>query len=394
VETGEHEYRTGDQVGGRYLLVARQGAGGMGTVWRAHDEKRGADVALKQLRVPRGADDGERRQRLTRFRREASTLARLARHPHIVNVHELIEAHDEPWLVMELVEGRSLTQVVREEGPLGAARAAALADQLLDALRSVHAQGVVHRDIKPDNVLLTPWGHAVLVDFGIAVHTDDTTLTTMGAVVGTPEYLDPERLRGQRAVPASDLFSLGATLCFAVEGHSPFRRDHPAATFHAILSERPVPMRPCGALGEVIHALLAPEPGDRPDTDQAARRMAGLLADAGPAVELRDRTGPPAEPHWGDHGDSARAVVELREAIRLLHRNARYPSPARVARRGPCRNLSAAEVAEVLGYHTYFSTPSWHAWSAVVQALGGDAAAFAPLWRRATGPTGPGLRGA
>jgi hypothetical protein len=92
VETGEHEYRTGDQVGGRYLLVARQGAGGMGTVWRAHDEKRGADVALKQLRVPRGADDGERRQRLTRFRREASTLARLARHPHIVNVHELIEA--------------------------------------------------------------------------------------------------------------------------------------------------------------------------------------------------------------------------------------------------------------------------------------------------------------
>jgi serine/threonine protein kinase len=390
-------------VGGRFLLIGRQGSGGMGTVWRAHDEARGVDVAVKQLRLPDGADDAERRERVTRFRRESRTLARLAPHPHVVNVLELIEPveeHETPWLVMDLVEGRSLARVVRDEGPLSPARTAALAEQLLDALRAVHKQGIVHRDIKPDNVLVTPWDHAVLVDFGIAVHTDDTALTTVGGVIGTPEYLDPERLRGQRAVPASDLFSLGATLYFAVEGHSPFRRDHPAATFHAILYERPVRMRHGGALGELIRDLLAPGPGERPDAEEAARRLGEVLADATTAAAVTDAAvtdarpvadaATPGVPHWAGHHESARAVVELREAIRRLHRAAGYPSPGKVARRAPCRSLSlsVAEVSEVLTYHTYFTTPPWPAWSAVVEALGGDVAEFARAWQRVTGVRG------
>jgi protein kinase-like protein len=267
--SGEH--RAGDVIDGRFLLKERLGTGGMGTVWRAHHQHLEIDVALKQMIVP--AEGAVPEDLLTRARREGRTLARLPPHPGIVSVRDLITVEGLPWLVMDLVEGRSLKQIVWEDGPLTEEHTADLAEQLLRALRFVHGHGVLHRDLKPGNILIDAAGDATLVDFGIAVHADDTTLTRSGALIGTPGYIDPERLRGQRPIEASDLFSLAATLYYAVEGNPPFRRDNPAATVHATLYERPISMRHSGALRELIEDLLAPDATKRPPAEEALRRL-------------------------------------------------------------------------------------------------------------------------
>ncbi|GAB3959162.1 hypothetical protein GCM10029978_005640 [Actinoallomurus acanthiterrae] len=290
------EHRAGDVIDGRFLLKERLGTGGMGTVWRAHHQHLEIDVALKQMIIP--AEGAIPEDLLTRARREGRTLARLPPHPGIVSVRDLITVEGLPWLVMDLVEGRSLKQIVWEDGPLTEEHTADLAEQLLRALRFVHGHGVLHRDLKPGNILIDAAGDATLVDFGIAVHADDTTLTRSGSLIGTPGYIDPERLRGQRPIEASDLFSLAATLYYAVEGNPPFRRDNPAATVHATLYERPISMRAAGALRELIEDLLAPDATNRPPAEEALRRLRVV----GTPTVPPEPAGNGPEPDGGDQG--------------------------------------------------------------------------------------------
>jgi hypothetical protein len=270
------EYRAGDVVDGRFVLKEQLGSGGMGTVWRAHHQHLDIDLALKQMILPADDTAGIPEELSARARREGRTLARLTPHPGIVAVRDLITVDGLPWLVMELIEGRSLKEIVWQDGPLAEERTAELAEQLLMALGFVHGQGVLHRDLKPSNILINADGDATLVDFGIAVHADDTTLTQSGALIGTPGYIDPERLRGQPPVEASDLFCLAATLYFAIRRKAPFHRDNPAATVHATLYERPLFAPGDGALCELIEHLLAPAVADRPSAEESLDRLRAM----------------------------------------------------------------------------------------------------------------------
>jgi serine/threonine protein kinase len=196
-------------------------------------------------------------------------------------VHDVVIADDAPWIVMQLVAGRSLEEHLREHGPLSIDNAAKVAGTVLRALAAAHAAGIVHRDVKPGNVLLADDGRVLLTDFGIAQHQDDSSLTVTGAVIGSAEYLAPERARAGEAGPASDLFSLGATLYHAVEGVSPFRRDTPTATMTAVLFDQPAPPRNAGRLAPLLARLLAKEPGQRPSVEAALAMLGGRGGDTG-----------------------------------------------------------------------------------------------------------------
>ncbi|WP_369029531.1 serine/threonine-protein kinase [Streptomyces adonidis] len=259
----------GDVVDGRFELLERLGSGGMGTVWRARDAVLHREVALKAVRPDAAATDAVRERVL----REARALARLS-HPNVVTVHQIIDDGPHPWIVMELVPGVSLDKRL-ESGPLTPVEAARIGGQVLDALRAAHAAGVQHRDVKPANILLRPDGSAVLTDFGIAALQGATALTMTGELVGSPEYIAPERIRGPSDDPAADLWSLGVVLYVCVEGVSPLRRETTLATLAAVLeSEVPPPSR-SGALTPVIEALLVRDPAGRPD----AGRLAAMLRD-------------------------------------------------------------------------------------------------------------------
>src|SRR5215470_14118063 len=266
----------GSVVAGRYELLARIGQGATGTVWRARDLVLDRDVAVKEVRLPELMSDRDREILRERTLREARVSAKLS-HPAVVTVHDVIESGGTPWIVMELVAGRSLHQVLAEDGPLPPGRVAEMGMMLLGALASAHAAGIVHRDVKPGNVLVTSSGRAVLTDFGIATVAGDPALTQTGVVVGTPGFCPPERIRGAPASPASDLWSLGATLYAAVEGHGPFDGiGSPMAVLASIVHSDPPPARSAGPLGAVIAALMSRDPAQRPDEARAAR----LLADA------------------------------------------------------------------------------------------------------------------
>jgi serine/threonine protein kinase len=205
--------------------------------------------------------------------REARVAARLT-HPGVVTVHDVIEADDSPWIVMELVPARSLARILAEDGPMPPSRAAKMGTVLLDALGSAHAAGIVHRDVKPGNVLITAGGRTVLTDFGIAIVAGDPRLTQAGMVMGTPGFCSPERIRGAPASPASDLWSLGATLYAAVEGHGPFDGQGSAmAVLANIVHGDPPPATSAGPLGPVITALLNRDPAARPDAGTARRML-------------------------------------------------------------------------------------------------------------------------
>ena len=277
-----HAVGTGHLVAGRYRLGGQIGRGAMGIVWRGRDELLDRDVAVKQVRTAApgtDADDGTAYQRTLR---EARTAARLS-HPGVVTVFDVVEEDASPWIVMELVRARSLDQVVAEDGPLRPAEAAGVGERLLSALACAHAAGVLHRDVKPSNVLITPDGGAVLTDFGIATLAGDPGLTQAGMVVGTPGFTAPERVRGAPATPASDLWSLGATLYAAVEGRGPFDRPGGSAVITAGVLNEDAPRAPsAGPLGPVIEALLRTDPGARPDTATSARLLAGVAGRARP----------------------------------------------------------------------------------------------------------------
>jgi eukaryotic-like serine/threonine-protein kinase len=264
-------------IGGRYVVLAEPDRGGMGVVWRAEDRVMGRLVAVKELHLPAGLGPEERRLFRERLLREARTAGRL-NHPGVVTVYDVVTDGGVDHIVMELIEARTLAEVVATAGPLDERSAVAVAQQLLDALGAAHDSGVVHRDVKPSNVMLGARGRVTLTDFGIAQAADDPRLTTTGALVGSPGYLAPERLEGQPATPASDLWSLGATLYHAVQGVSPFARESTAATISAVLHGEVATTRTRGPLGAVIGGLLQRDPRARLGGPQAAALLAGSPA--------------------------------------------------------------------------------------------------------------------
>ncbi|NBE93285.1 hypothetical protein FE391_10330 [Nonomuraea sp. KC401] len=269
----------------RYRLLAPLGAGGAGTVWRAHDMVLGRDVAVKEVRLP--ADPARRDRALTDTLREARAAASL-NHPAIVTVHDVIAEQGQPWIVMDLLPGRSLADRLHESGRLPPGQVAAVGLRVLDALEAAHQRGILHRDVKPGNVMLTDSGEAVLTDFGIAAHIDDTPSATATAdhpgAAGSPGYIAPERLRGEPAGPASDLWSLAATLYTAVEGRGPFVRDSPMAIVAAVLTQPAPPPVNAHPFGGLLMAMLDKNPAARPHP-QAIR--AGLQPIAAPLPARR-----------------------------------------------------------------------------------------------------------
>src|SRR5579864_3757086 len=241
----------GRVIAGRYRLEAPIGRGAMGVVWRARDQLLVRDVALKEVQIAETLTEDERVNAYQRTLREAKTAARL-NHPGVVTVYDVAEDEGRPWIIMQLVSAQSLDQVLSTSGPLSPRRTAEMGRQLLAALSSAHAAGVMHRDVKPSNVLLGKDDRAVLTDFGIATFAGDTRLTQTGMVMGSPGFTAPERIRGEDATPASDLWSLGATLYASVEGHGPFeQRGGAVTTMSAIINEDAPPAPAAGALGPV-----------------------------------------------------------------------------------------------------------------------------------------------
>ncbi|MCZ4121904.1 serine/threonine-protein kinase [Streptomyces sp. H39-S7] len=265
-------------IDGRFELEARLGVGGMGLVWRARDIVLDRAVALKEVRPtdPGLAEYDPSAASLLRARvlREARALARVE-HPNVVTIHHIVDGGEGtyPWLVMELVTGGSLQDRL-ERGPMNPAQAALLGRELLAALRAAHAVGIQHRDVKPPNVLLRPDGRPVLTDFGIAAIRESTVLTATGSMIGTPDFMAPERITGDGGDPGSDLWSLAMMLYVAVEGHHPLRRGATLATLAAVLSEQLPPPRQAGPLTEFLNAVLVKDPAARPDAGTMDRMLA------------------------------------------------------------------------------------------------------------------------
>ena len=312
---GNHHEADGEGrvLAGRYRVTRQLGRGGMGVVWQAVDEVLGREVAVKELRTFTDAARSELADLRTRMQREARAAARV-RHPGVIAVHDVADHEGRPIIVMELVEGPSLDDVLNESGPMEPSRAAAVGTKVLDALAAAHRVGVLHRDVKPGNILLERGGRVVLTDFGIAAmeNPDDgatTRLTGSGELVGSLDYLAPERARGGEPGPPSDVWALGATIYAAVEGASPFRRTSAWSTLTAIVTESlPEPQR-AGALGRVLPELMHKEPGQRADAEHAAELLAAVAAEE-PRPESSGTTqlrpvGEPADGTSGGPGQSA-----------------------------------------------------------------------------------------
>ncbi|MFF9406588.1 serine/threonine-protein kinase [Streptomyces anandii] len=264
-------------VAGRYRLEARLGRGGMGVVWRATDQLLGRRVAVKELPLDDTLSAEEARLQRDRTLREARAVAQL-RHPHIIVVHDVVEDDERPYIVMELIEGGSLADRIAANGPVDAAEAARIGVALLSALRTAHAAGVLHRDIKPANVLMeSGTDRVVLTDFGIAQVAGATTLTETGSFVGSPEYTAPERMSGTRTGPESDLWSLGALLCTALSGASPFRRDSLGGILHAVVVDEIRPPAQAGPVLPVVRGLLERDPERRLAAAEAERMLGAFL---------------------------------------------------------------------------------------------------------------------
>jgi serine/threonine protein kinase len=260
-------------IDGRYRLGAVIGRGGMGVVWRARDELLGRDVAVKELVWPGHLSEAEKRAACRRAAREAQVAARL-NHRSVIRIFDIVQEDGCPWIVMEYLPYGSLRDLLIKKGRLTPTQAAAVGLQILAALRAAHAQGIVHRDVKPANILIGP-DRVVLTDFGIARAIAQSETTATGGLVGSPSYMAPERARGGQPGPAEDLWGLGASLYAAVEGHGPFDREGgPLASLLAVVADEPAPAVHAGPLlGPVINGLLRKEPGKRLDAARAERML-------------------------------------------------------------------------------------------------------------------------
>ncbi|MEV0170697.1 serine/threonine-protein kinase [Streptomyces sp. NPDC050803] len=289
-------------LAGRYRLGDVLGRGGMGTVWRAEDETLGRTVAVKELRFPGNIDDEEKRRLITRTLREAKAIARI-RNNSAVTVFDVVDEDDRPWIVMELVEGKSLAEVIREDGLLEPKRAAEVGLAVLDVLRSAHREGILHRDVKPSNVLISEDGRVVLTDFGIAQVEGDPSITSTGMLVGAPSYISPERARGHKPGPAADLWSLGGLLYASVEGVPPYDKGSAIATLTAVMTEPLEEPKNAGPLKDVIYGLLTKDPAKRLDDAGARSMLTGVIhapepkaAEREPALDATRVVPLPAQP--------------------------------------------------------------------------------------------------
>ncbi|MBY8881795.1 serine/threonine-protein kinase [Actinacidiphila acidipaludis] len=358
----EVERTDGRLLAGRYRLGAMLGKGGMGTVWRAVDETLGRTVAVKELRFPGNVDEDEKRRLVTRTLREAKATARI-RNTGAITVFDVVKEDDRPWIVMELVEGRSLSDVIREDGPLTPRRAAEVGLVLLDVLKAAHAEGILHRDVKPSNVLIADGrsdgpgggGRVVLSDFGIAQIDGDPSVTSTGMLVGAPSYISPERARGQKPGPPADLWSLGALLYAAVEGRPPYDKGSAIATLTAVMTEPVGPMTNAGPLADVIRGLLVKDPAQRLDEPGARALLVSVASTPDrpatpPPASANARTAvlavePPAEPADTPPPSDGRTSVlssdtppapltppadqtKVRDALRSVRKAAAKPRPA------------------------------------------------------------------
>lgn len=357
----------GRLVAGRYRLLSPLGSGGMGTVWRARDELLGRGVAVKEVAFPHGLSAQDRDVLRERTRREARAAARLD-HPSAVTVFDVVEEGGSPFLVMELVEARPLSQVVRSDGPLTPAATARVGLALLGALELAHRQGIVHRDVKPGNVLLGPGpsdtGRVVLTDFGIASSVGDSSITSTGLLLGSPSYIAPERARGLPPEPASDLWSLGATLFTAVEGRPPYDGGDPLTTVTAVVTGEHAPFERAGPLRPVLEGLLEREPSRRLTAVAARRMLEQVAAEQDPSPTVALRIPPPREVPARAERTTALPVAEVRDAATAPAapaapvRRPTWDRPAPVARRRRSRGpavlaglvvlLAAAVVALVV----------------------------------------------
>ncbi|MBA2529462.1 MAG: serine/threonine protein kinase [Euzebyales bacterium] len=306
------EEGSGQLVGGRYRLAEPLGRGGVGVVWRAIDELLQREVAVKEIRFPASIPDRERDDVRARVMREARAAARLS-HPSVTAVYDVIADADAgtAFLVMELVRAPSLAELVRAEGTLSPQRAATIGLQVLDALQVAHGAGIVHRDVKPSNIMVPASGPAKLADFGIASVAGDVTITTTGLILGSPSFMAPEQANGSASGPPVDLWGLGASLYFAVEGRPPFDRGQPLPTLSAVLHEPHEPPAAAGALAPVIDGLLEKDFRRRLTAEQARRRLQEATVEA------------------TDHTD-----VSPSTTMRLPHRAARAPAAAAAATTG------------------------------------------------------------
>ncbi len=288
-DTGQHRV-----VAGRYALTEVLGRGGMGVVWRATDQVLERDVALKEVTFPVDLTAEERDILVQRTMREARAAARLD-HPCVTRVYDVVQEEGKPWLVMEHIPSRSLQHIVEEEGPLAPGDAARIGLDVLAGIEAAHRAGIVHRDVKPGNVLVGRNGRACLTDFGIATTTGDSQLTTQGALVGSPTYMAPERARGDVPEPAVDLWGLGATLYAAVEGRPPFDRGEPMATLLAVVSEDPAPTLRAGPLEPVLRTLLDKDPARRGSVASVQAQLAAVASGTA-AAQAAPAPAPPAPP--------------------------------------------------------------------------------------------------
>ncbi|MEV5376993.1 serine/threonine-protein kinase [Streptomyces nondiastaticus] len=328
-EAEQTQGTAGRLLAGRYRLGDVLGRGGMGTVWRASDETLGRTVAVKELRFPANIDEDEKRRLITRTLREAKAIARI-RSAGAVTVYDVVHEDDRPWIVMELIEGRSLADVIREDGPLKWRRAAEVGLAVLDVLGAAHRQGILHRDVKPSNVLISDDGRVVLTDFGIAQVEGDPSVTSTGMLVGAPSYISPERARGHKPGPPADLWSLGGLLYAAVEGVPPYDKGSAIATLTAVMTEPLGPPKNAGPLAEVMYGLLAKDPEKR--LDEAGARA--LLTDA---VNAPDERLPPKRQPSAPDLDATQAI-----AVPPIPETAAPAAPARPAPKPSASPVSSA----------------------------------------------------
>ncbi|WP_372663074.1 serine/threonine-protein kinase [Amycolatopsis kentuckyensis] len=278
----------------RYRLLEPIGGGAMGTVWRAQDEMLDRTVAIKELLLPHDHDESRTEEAKNRAMREARIAARL-QHSHAITVFAVLEEEDRPWLIMEYLPSKSFAVVVGEE-PASVDDAVRVGAQISSALAGAHRAGIVHRDVKPANILVSEDGTAKITDFGISRAIGDVKLTATGEIAGTPAYLAPEVARGEDASFAADVFSLGATLYAAVEGTSPYgTADNPIALLYKASSGEIEPPEKAGRLTPLLLRMLATEPAERPSMDEVERELRALLPDAEPGESVLAATIPETE---------------------------------------------------------------------------------------------------
>ncbi|MEU9898976.1 protein kinase [Streptomyces phaeochromogenes] len=286
----------GRLIAGRYRLIERIGRGGMGTVWRAEDEVLGREIALKRLHAQQHLSEDELATVYERTRREARSAARIT-HPNVVVVHDVLDDEGLPCIVMEYVHGTTLGALLKGGGALPPGEAARVGLGMVAALRAAHAAGVLHRDVKPGNVLLGGNGRVVLTDFGIAMATGTSTLTKTGEIIGSIDYIAPERMKGHKPGPSADLWALGATLFQSVEGRPPFRRATAMETAYAIAVDPLAPLRAAGPLELLIEMLLAKDPDERPSAEETERALRVVASEA-PGATRGTATGGTTEGAW------------------------------------------------------------------------------------------------